>query len=109
MTQPEEKMSKMSGRHAHEMSLRSTRFMNSFGVWCYNRRFFRSNQGRFGWAPDQARPGDKLCILNGLAVPLILRAKDSGRFEIIGDAYVHGIMDGEVVDMDLDELDIHIV
>ena len=109
MTRPEEKMSKMNGRQAHEMSLRSTRFMNSFGVWCYNRRFFRSNQGRFGWAPDQARPGDKLCILNGLAVPLILRAKDSGRFEIIGDAYVHGIMDGEVVDMDLDELDIHIV
>jgi hypothetical protein len=99
----------MSRSQAYEISLRSTRFMHSFGVWCYNRRFYRSEQGRFGWAPDQARPGDRLCVLNGLAVPLILRPIESGSFEVVGDAYVHGVMDGEVLDMGLEEQDIYII
>lgn len=103
MTQPEEKMKGMSGKQAYEMSLRSTRFMHSFRVWCYNRRFYRSDQGRVGWAQDQARPGDKLCVFNGVAVPLILRPTESGSFEVVGDTYVQGIMDGEVLDIGVEE------
>lgn len=109
MTQKLEKTIEMSRSQAYEISLRSTRFMHSFGVWCYNRRFYRSEQGRFGWAPDQARPGDRLCVLNGLAVSLILRPIGSGSFEVVGDAYVHGVMDGEVLDMGLEEQDIYII
>ena len=102
-------MESLDHRQGNEVYLRSSRFMHSFGVWCYNRRFYRSENGRFGWVPDQARPNDKLCVLNGLAVPVVLRQDESGNFELVGDVYAQGIMDGEIMHMDFEEQDIHIV
>lgn len=109
MLQPRDKIEQMEQRQIKEMFFREARFMRSFGVWCYNRRFYRSEHGRFGWVPDQARPGDRLCVLDGLAVPLVLRPTESGNFEVVGDAYVQGTMNGEVLDMDLEEEDVYIV
>jgi hypothetical protein len=106
---PQDKIDQMDARQIKEMCLREARFMRSFGLWCHNRRFYRSEQGRFGWVPDQTRPGDTLCILNGLSVPLVLRPTESGYFEVVGDGYVQGMMDGGAMDMDLEEEDIHIV
>jgi hypothetical protein len=45
-----------------------------------------------------AKVGDRIALLQGGKVPYILRpkiGKDAGCYEIIGDAYVHGIMDGD--------------
>ncbi|KAJ4415155.1 hypothetical protein N0V82_007525 [Gnomoniopsis sp. IMI 355080] len=53
-----------------------------------------------GFVPRAARIGDTIAILFGTSVPLILRGSDMGQgnyMRIIGPAYVHGIMDGEVV------------
>jgi hypothetical protein len=36
-------------------------------------------------------------------VPLILRPTESGSFEVVGDTYVQGIMDGEVLDIGVEE------
>jgi hypothetical protein len=109
MMQSKENLDSLSKRQGYEMYLRQTRFMNSFGVWCYNRRFYRSENGRFGWVPDQARPGDKLCVLNGLAVPMVLRPNESDSFDLIGDVYIQGMMDGEVLDLNCEEQDIRII
>jgi len=49
--------------------------------------------------------GDLVAVLPGGKVPYILRSHipentSSGRqFTVLGDAYVHGIMDGEAFDM----------
>ncbi|KAH8668989.1 heterokaryon incompatibility protein-domain-containing protein [Xylariales sp. PMI_506] len=68
------------------------------------RAFFVSRKGYFGLAPTGALAGDRVCILAGGRPPFILRylrevsvlGKDSAPgFTLIGDSYVHGIMDGE--------------
>lgn len=43
------------------------------------------------------RKGDKIALLFGCSVPVILRPRDNGDgYDFIGEAYVHGIMRGEV-------------
>ena len=32
-----------------------------------------------------------------MKVPLIARSRDGGRFSLVGDAYIHGTMDGEIM------------
>jgi hypothetical protein len=70
-----------------------------------NRRFFISEKGYIGLAPATAAPGDKIAILFGGNVPYILRRNEHESSEtseltwtFLGDSYVHGIMDGEVID-----------
>jgi hypothetical protein len=63
------------------------------------RKFFLSKDKRWmGFVPMDAEIGDVIALLEGGGVPYILRLKtgiDEGRYELIGDSYVHGIMDGE--------------
>lgn len=56
------------------------------------RNVFASSEGHFGVCPAEAAIGDKVVILRGSKVPLILRQRASGEqiFKLIGDAYVHG-------------------
>jgi hypothetical protein len=64
------------------------------------RRFFITTDGRIGLGPPEARPGDFIAILLGENVPFCLRAdpdEHSGYYKLIGDTYVHGLMDGEGV------------
>lgn len=63
------------------------------------RRLFISKEGEFlGLALMDAEVGDRIALLEGGRMPYILRPKvgrEENEWEIIGDAYVHGIMDGE--------------
>ena len=43
-------------------------------------------------------PGDLLYILIGAQVPYILGSDTHGRLRIVGEAYAHGIMDGEAME-----------
>jgi hypothetical protein len=66
-----------------------------------NRRFLESKRnGLIGICPKYAQLGDKVCILFGCSVPVILREKrdETGiYFEFIGEAFVYGKMDGEAI------------
>jgi hypothetical protein len=44
-------------------------------------------------------PGDRVVVLFGAELPLVLRQDDEGYYQVIGEAYVHGAMDGEVMTM----------
>lgn len=69
------------------------------------RKFFISQKGYMGFAPLGTMTGDHICVLAGGKVPLITRADPdhdgapSKRFtcRLLGDAYVHGLMDGEAM------------
>jgi hypothetical protein len=66
------------------------------------RRLFRSQQGYIGLSPESAMEGDEIWLLCGSDVPLILRpAEEPGAHVLVGSAYVHGIMYGE---LDLQQL-----
>ncbi|KAK5169752.1 uncharacterized protein LTR77_005730 [Saxophila tyrrhenica] len=61
---------------------------------CQNRAFFVTREGRIGIGPLEMREEDKVCIIPGSGVPLVLR--QMGVFwNLVGDAYVDGLMDGK--------------
>lgn len=74
------------------------RFQGANSKWCYNRRFFKSEAGRFGWTVDGAGAGDEICVLYGGAYPFVLRPDGDGCHTIVGDCYTNGLMEGEAMD-----------
>lgn len=73
-----------------------------------NRRLFhtRGKTGKLlGLAPSKAEKGHLVCILFGCSVPVILKrheaiidGKRHAHYELIGDAYVHGLMEGHAME-----------
>ncbi|RSL63260.1 hypothetical protein CEP54_005303 [Fusarium duplospermum] len=63
---------------------------------CISLRLFRTKKGYIGLCPPRAQPGDEVAILFGAPVPIVLREFDEG-YVVIGTSYVHGIMDGEII------------
>ncbi|KAK7702275.1 hypothetical protein SLS64_009853 [Diaporthe eres] len=60
-------------------------------------RLFQSTQGYLGIAPTAAKTGDEVFFIPGSTVPFSIRkAKKSGEYELVGDAYAHGVMYGEL-------------
>ncbi|EUC40541.1 hypothetical protein COCMIDRAFT_9613 [Bipolaris oryzae ATCC 44560] len=59
-------------------------------------RFGKTAAGMYCMLPPQSKVGDTLCVPLGGQVPLLLRTRNGNDelCELIGEAYVHGIMDG---------------
>ncbi|KAK8106967.1 HET-domain-containing protein [Apiospora kogelbergensis] len=77
------------------MSLRYSKMAHQYNM---SRCLYRTRRGYLGTGPHDVQRGDVVCVLMGGAVPFILRPRgDGGGYIVIGDAYVHGIMDGELV------------
>ena len=60
------------------------------------RKFFTTMRGTIGLGPRSIRSEDSICVFGGGRVPFILR-KDGSRHRLVGEAYVHGIMDGQAI------------
>ncbi|KAI0188581.1 heterokaryon incompatibility protein-domain-containing protein [Xylaria flabelliformis] len=58
-------------------------------------RFSVTEHGRFGNVPLNTQPGDRICVLLGSEVPLVIRATGRGTYTLVGECYIDGIMDGE--------------
>jgi hypothetical protein len=67
------------------------------GRYALQRRLIRTEHGYFGLASHAMKIGDSVVLCKGSSVPLILRRRKEGNglFQLIGDAYIHGIMRGE--------------
>lgn len=77
--------------------------VNSFEyfMWCVwpLRRVMATANGYLGLVPRAAQQGDQVWLFSGGRTPYILRPTDRpGQFTFVGEAYVHGIMDGEAVE-----------
>jgi hypothetical protein len=83
-------------------------FLGAHSKWCYNRRFFKSESGRFGWIVDGSQVGDEICVLYGGDYPFVMRPDGAGGHRIIGDCYIHGLMDGEAMDPSFPEVEFRI-
>jgi len=64
---------------------------------CLYRSFATTQKGYLALVPRKATPGKSVCVLRGGNVPFILNRRQDGYFELVGEAYVHGVMDGEFV------------
>jgi hypothetical protein len=63
-----------------------------------NRQVFTTERGFLGIRPRALREGDICCILFGAMVPIMLRRKPNSRYVLVGESYVHSIMQGETME-----------
>ncbi len=64
------------------------------------RRFCITKQGYMGLVPPLCKPGDLVYIILGAETPYIVcrrRSADQSTYELLGECYVHGMMDGEML------------
>ena len=59
------------------------------------RTLFVTHTGYIGLGPLTMQPNDKVCVLLGCSVPVVIRTQAPNRHILIGECYMHGIMDGE--------------
>ncbi|KAI4221592.1 MAG: hypothetical protein L6R36_006800 [Xanthoria steineri] len=53
--------------------------------------------GRLGLALEGTKAGDRVCVVLGCNVPLVLRPRDSLNHEVVGECYMDSIMAGEAL------------
>ena len=70
------------------------------------RRLCMTVNDRFGWMPSSAEIGDDIVIFHGARMPFVIRPVSQGpvesvgeaiHYELIGECFLHGVMDGEAV------------
>ena len=63
----------------------------------HRRRLARTTSDLLALVPAETTPGDNVALLVGGSVPYIVRPVESDRkrWQLVGGAYVHGIMEGE--------------
>lgn len=59
----------------------------------FERRIIITKKGYIGLGHAKCQVGDKICLFGGCSVPVLLR-EFVGNYIMVGEAYVHGIMDG---------------
>jgi hypothetical protein len=60
------------------------------------RRFAVTENGYMGLVPAGTQYGDLVCIIYGAQTPFLLRPRPGGNYLIVGECYIHGMMDGEM-------------
>jgi hypothetical protein len=78
--------------YAHYLAL-----MTIMAKYLRGRNFCITDGGYLGSVPHGTLIGDRICILFGSTVPFVFRECSQGYFTLIGECYVHGIMDGEAM------------
>jgi len=88
---------------AHEFETEEIQCFNlSIHQALKNRCFFTTSSGYIGLGPRDTRCGDYVAIFLGGNMPFVVK-DESTHHSLVGEAYVHGIMDGELM-MSLVEL-----
>jgi len=72
-------------------------YLYSAWVRTVERCIFTSSSGRVGLSSSAIRPHDYIVILLGADMPFIVRPIQNDQCQIIGEAYVHGLMEGEAM------------
>lgn len=72
-------------------------FMVDASNLCRYRKLFVTREGYIGLGPQAMQAGVLCCILFGARLPYILR-RVCGRYVLVGESYIHGVMQGEIVD-----------
>jgi hypothetical protein len=68
------------------------------------RRFCFSENRYIGLVPPFAQTGDSICVILGAQTPLVIRRvesmakeRENTRYHLVGEAYFHGLVDGEAL------------
>lgn len=80
-----------------------TEYENAIAASAGHRRFFVDDGGSIGLAPSGALEEDTIALFLGAQVPFVVRRREDATYQLIGECYVHGIMDGELMKAARDE------
>lgn len=69
-----------------------------------HQRLCKTGKGLLATAPPDTRIKDEIWVLLGSHVPIVLRPVSTNTYEVIGPAYVHGVMNGEALEGREDQL-----
>jgi len=83
---------------SRELIDRANRFSVRYVKWCIGRKLFMTQQKWLGLTCTSAKPGDELWIFRASRVPFLMRPTEDDRYILVGEAYVHGMMHGELID-----------
>jgi hypothetical protein len=71
-------------------------FNNAFAIHNPVKIFGATTKNYFGMFPKSARAGDEVWVLFGSEFPCVLGEKQEiGYYELLGQCYIHGIMEGQ--------------
>ncbi len=79
------------------MSLQSSQLLESIIVEKLHWRFGRTESGRIGWLPPVAEEGDFIFVFDGMELPDAIRLAADGRYLLVDECIILGLMRGEAV------------
>jgi hypothetical protein len=62
----------------------------------YGRTFMASTISLMCLGPEETQAEDVIFVAMGADVPFVLCPQEDGNFKLVGECYVHSIMDGEL-------------
>ena len=62
------------------------------------KNLFITDSGHLGLCPDSSQPGDIVAFIRNCRIPMVLRKASSGNYTLIGETYIHGFMQGEILE-----------
>jgi hypothetical protein len=65
--------------------------------FCFGRAYFAMEGGYMGLGPNTIQEKDVVALLYGGDVAYVLRPREEGGYVLVGEAYVHGVMLGELM------------
>ncbi|KAI1498792.1 heterokaryon incompatibility protein-domain-containing protein [Biscogniauxia marginata] len=95
----------LSQQNAPQYAQMVSRFSEGLRM-SFERRMCLTKKGYIGLVPPLTRVGDRVCILFGGDAPYLIRPEkgrkieestDSLRCQLVGECYMHGMMDGEMM------------
>jgi hypothetical protein len=81
----------------HEKTTAPEQYLSVLCHTVMNRVFFWTKGGYVGLGAEFAQPGDKVVVFLGCARPMVVRPVENGKYKLVGDAYVPGLMNGEAI------------
>jgi hypothetical protein len=91
-------------RHPIYLGCSTNRLFESLCGMMANHAFFITKKGYLGMGPPTTLPGDQIWIFYHGNVPFVMRKRNTDNVQngchelhLVGDAYVHGVMDGQAV------------
>lgn len=86
-------------------------FSMTMGEIQVGRQLFSTADGHFGCGNVGIQEDDVVCIFNGAVTPHVLRKVngDDGTYKLVAAAYIHGMMNGEILELGLEAEDIHLI
>ena len=77
-----------------DLQLQQRDFEACHFAWMQGRQFGRTELGMVSLLPISAKVGNCIAVFKGCRVPFVLAESEKG-YKIVGDAYLHGALNGE--------------